>query len=299
MSTNPFCTLAPDGIPILELKQGVVLYVEGPPGPITARRVYDCYLRRCGDRVRVYRSTAQAATIERWDAAARQRFEDVQLPALRQRTDWGYVLSDDRKVDSWLFMFHGYRPHTEAGNASFYRFDFPWDIDLAFLHDLTAELVTLTPCLSGFAGYYLQGRPAPDYTIQSYDSMFAIARRYWGLEAHNLDETVSAVLEGYKCVNWLTIIGDKLRRVNPEAVEAAKAAAFAYVDTGTTVVLQAERAPRFGDRNRREILDGYVAVAGPLLPLQIREHPPFGGTRWDEQNTIQYIRRFTHPQGVR
>ena len=299
MSNNPFCTPAPDGIPVLELKQGVVLYLEDPPGPVSARRVYDHYLARCGDRVRVYRSTSQAASLVRWDAAGRHRFETTELPAIRARNDWGYAFSDARNVDSWLFMFHGYRPHTEAGKASFYRFDFPWDVDLAFLRDFTAELVTLVPCISGFAGYYLQGRPAPDFTNPSYDSMFAVARRYWGLEAHNLDVTVDHVLEGYKCVNWLTIIGEKLRKQDPEAVEAAKAAAFAHVDTGTTVLLQAERAPRFGDRNRREVLDGYVAVAKALLPLQIQEHAPFGGTRWDEDNTIRYIRRFTHPRDVK
>ena len=125
-----------------------------------------------------------------------------------------------------------------------------------------------------------------------------MAHRYWGIEAHNLDVTVNHMLQGYKCVNWLTILGNQYQKANKNAIEDAKLAAFAYKETNHAVLLQAEATPRFGDRNRQEVLDGYIAIAQALLPLQITEHESLGGYAWDEDNTMRYIRRFTHPWEV-
>ena len=123
--------------------------------------------------------------------------------------------------------------------------------------------------------------------------MFALARRYWGIEAHNLDVSVNYLLNGYKCVNWLTIVGDELRQSGPAVVQTAREVAFAYHDTPYATLLQTQAAPEFGDRHRRETLVRYQALAGALLPLQITDHGPFGGDLWDEENTMRYIRRFT------
>ena len=250
----------------------------------------------CGDRVRVYRPTTPAYLLTGWNRESRKKFEQLELPELRQREHWGYVFSDNKDADSWLFMFHGFRPHSEAGKASFYRFDFDWQVDLAFLRDFAAGLVGLVPCLSGFAGYYLQGRLA--HKRESYDRMYALARRYWGIEAHNLDVSVNHLLDGYKCVNWLTVIGAPLREAHGEAVGRARDAAFWSRETEHATLLQSQEAPGFGDRHKHEVLDGYVAVARELLPLQITSHGPFGGARWNEDNTMAWIRRFTHPDEV-
>ena len=296
MMVNPFCYIAEDGEPVLELKMGVVLYVEDPPNPDQARRVYDFYFGQCGDRIRTYCSTAPGSLPQAWDRSARKRFEDFKLKDLRKRRDWGYGFADGRKFDSWLFMFHGYRPYSEAGKASFFRFDFDWGVDLDFLRGFVEGLLSLVPCLSGFGGYYFQG--SLSHWEESYNRMFTLGMRYWGIEAHNLDVTVNSMLQGYKSVNWLTIIGETFRQGNPEAVRRAKNVAFAYKETPYAVLFQADAKPRFGDRNRQEVLPGYVALANALLPLQITEHDPLGGTLWTADNTIRYIRRFTHPDQV-
>jgi Protein of unknown function (DUF3396) len=293
---NPISYLAPDGGPLVELKQGLVLYLKHPPNPDRARIVYDHYLSHCGNRVRAYRSTYRVAPEVEWNLRSRQEFETLKLPNLRQANHWGYAFHDGRTFDSWLFMFHGYRPHTEAGRTSFLRYDFDWQVDPGFLQAFARELIGLVPCLSGFAGYYFQGRLA--YNISSFNRMYALARRYWGVEAHSLDVSVKYLLAGYKCVNWLTIIGDELRTAHPAVLGQARNAAFAYHDTPNATLLQAQLLPALGDRHRRERLPGYEAVAGALLPLQITEHAPFGGEWWDEDNTIRYIRRFTHPNEV-
>ena len=45
-------------------------------------------------------------------------------------------------------------------------------------------------------------------------------------------------------------------------------------------------------------MPGYVAVAQALLPLQVKAFGSFGGERWDEDNSLRYLRRFTHPDEV-
>lgn len=289
--TNPFCYVGTNGEPLLELKTGLVLYLENAPSPWEAGRVYQLYMRHCGERVRNYCSTAPGSIPKPWNSKALHRFEDDELPDLRMRQHWGYAFDDGNLVDSWLFMFHGYRPHREAGKASFYRFDFPWDVDLSFFRRFAVDLISLVPCVSGFGGYYFQA----DVTDlnSSYDLMFALAHRFWGIDAHNLDRTVQYMLEGIKSVNWLTIIGRKYTAQFPGVIAAAKEAAFYQLETDHATIFQAQEAPAFGDVNRQQLLLGYQAVAMALLPIQIPEHQALGGTKWTDENTSMYIHRFT------
>ncbi len=106
---NPLVELTDDPkdpIPLVELKQHLVIFVQDPPGPVSARRVYDLYLQNCGDIFKTYKSTFEGPLPQDWNPAARARFERDELPALRLTTDWGYGFSDDKPRDSWLFMFH-------------------------------------------------------------------------------------------------------------------------------------------------------------------------------------------------
>jgi hypothetical protein len=298
LNTNPISVVANDGSLLVELKKGLVLYLAHPPGPATARTIYDLAMNRFASRIQAYRSTCPGSAPVPWTPSARSLFEGTILPKLRSRMDWGYMFSDGRGSDSLVFMFHGYRPHTEAGMASFVRFDFEWSFDSNELHSLARDLIGCMHCLSGFGGYYLQARFAPKYRPDAFDRVFGLAMRYWGAEAHNLDVSVNHLKDGFKCVNWLTILGNHLRSMAPEVIEQAKRAAHSHFETDHAILLQSELAPRLGDRNRNEWLNGYAAVANALLPLQVTEHAPFGGTLWDEDNTMRYLRRFTHPNDV-
>jgi hypothetical protein len=298
MSANPcfFPTSDPqDPFPLIELKQQLMVYTETPPGPKTARSVFDLYDERFGARITRFRTTAMAFLLRDWDSRARRAFLEQELPRLRSKMDWGYRFWDGKGADSWQFMFHGFPPATQPGNAGFFRFEFPWDVDPGVIRDLARALLAFLPCLSGSAGYYLQGRPGSKWENPSFDRMYGLAMRYWGAEAESLDVTVGHVLQGFKCVNWLTVIGDKWRQVAPEAISAAKAVAHQVTETPHATLFQAEEKPRLGDRNRREVLTGYRAVASALLPLQVTEHAAFGGNVWTDDNTIKYLRRFTNP----
>lgn len=294
MADNPLLVPGDDGVPLLELKQGLVLYLERPPTREAVQRVYTLYLKRCGQSIRRYRSTAPGSRVKVWDEAARQDFEQCELPSLYRQRDWGWMFSDGQDVDSWMFMFHGQRRHSQAGMASFFRFDFDWRLAPEFLQDLADELIDGTEFFWGTGGYYLQGRADLRYLAQSSDLAYATARRYWGAEAHNLDVTVEYALKGLKCVNWLTMVGNALASRFPQALEQARAVAYRAHRSACGELFQAQFYPALGDRHAGDRLDGYVSLAKALEPLQTTEHGALGGDRWTEENTMEYLRRFTN-----
>jgi len=288
-----------DPLPLVELKQHLLLFVEQPPGPKSARKVYDIWQSYCGDVFRKYKSTLPVSFLEDWTQGTRRNFEQVLLPALRTQAEWGYGLADGKPVDAWLFMFHGFRPVSEPGMASFYRFEFDWQVNSAFLRGLAEILLQEVPFLSGYGGYFLQGRPGTRHAGTSYDRIFALAMRYWGLEVEDIELTAAQMKKGYKCVNWLTMIGAPFYAEHRTAINQAKSVAPDYVESPLGTLLQASDAPLMLDRNRVANMDGYVAIARALLPLQITEHDDFPGKRWsDDDATMAWIRRFTDERGV-
>ena len=139
-----------DHVPLVELKQHLVIYVNSPPGPKSARKVYDAYIDYCGDIFKTYKSTFPCASLNKWTPSTRYQFEQNILPELRKRKEWGYGFSDDKSQDSWLLMFHGFRPFQEPNLASFYRFEFDWEVKADFLRRFAEELNEILPCLSGY-----------------------------------------------------------------------------------------------------------------------------------------------------
>ncbi len=284
--------MAPDGLPLVELKMGLVLYLAAPPSRETVAKVYAAYMQRFGQRIRCYKSTASGHFVQDWTQQARHEFETVRLPRLYRQMDWGYVFADGQATDSWVFMFHGHRPASEAGKASFLRFDFDRDVDPGLVQAWAREVAGLSPFLWGSGGPYLQTRTNLRYANEANDIAFGLAQRYWGVEAHSLDITVKHALDGIKCASWLTLIGDAWCARHPDALAQARAAAFSSEVTPHGILLQASPAPLLGDRHRHERLDGLAAVARALAPLQVSEHGALGGTRWTDDNTLEYLHRF-------
>jgi hypothetical protein len=296
---NPIFELTPDQRdpkPLIELKQQLVIFVRDPPGPNAARKVYNTYIRYCGDIFKVFKSTFPFAILRKWGPEARSHFENKVLPDLRKFADWGYGFSDNKPTDSWLFMFHGFRPFRESDCASFYRFEFDWQVDSEFLRRFTEDLLGQIPFLSAYAGYFLQWRPSTQYNRLSLDRSFAYAMRHWGCEMVNVEFTAKEMNHGYKCVSWLTAIGQHLSLQFPEAMEQAKSVAYVHFTTPNGTVLQASEKPLLGDRNRLVELDGYVSIAKALKPMQIRTHSAFGGDKWTQDATLAWLRRFTNSE---
>lgn len=300
VATNPLIRMAPDAdesSPILELKKRLILYLESPPEPAAVRRIYDLYMPRYGQAIAQYRSTAYGDIAHDWTADARARFEAQQLPMLYERMDWGYWFEEDEATDARLFLFHGFRQESEAGQASIVRFDFEWDFDPDELRLFTTRVLEEIECICGTGGYVFNPNEG-DYASDAYNQMFAWAMRYWGVDAQDLDACAAAALGGLPSPAWLTVIGASLASKAPESVDRARKAAHASADAGHHVVIQVEERPRLIDRNRRDALGNYPIVAEALLPLQTEEPIEFDGDLWDEDNTVQYLRRFTNPESL-
>lgn len=295
---NPICISARDSrttIPLLELKQHVVLYTETPPGPKLATRLCDYYFNKFPGIIKEYKSTAAGSFLQKWDGLVQRHFLANVILKLRSYDDWGYRFGDGRDTDSWQFCFHGYPPVTEPDNAGVVRLVFPWNAPSTLLLEVTTDLSNMVPCLSGSAGYYLQARAGSPWALESFDRMFGMAHRYWGIDADAIDITVEHMKQGFKSINWLTVIGKSWCQQHEEAIAAARASAFQVIDASEATIFQCAQAPQLGDRNRQEPMNVYRALAQSLLPIQVKEHRALGGTLWTDENTIEYLQRFTAP----
>jgi len=276
--------------PMYELKFGLVLYTDYAPGPVRARAVFDLYVQWFGDRIKRWTSTAPGeADLVPWDSSSHSLFVNRLLPQLRKSIHWGYGFDDGQEFDGWLFMFHGYRPASEPGRASFFRFEFPWNVDQSTVRRFAIAMAELVPFTSGFAG--LVFKPAVDEAA-SYDMMYAVCQRYWGIEAWNLEVSTCYLRDAYLCVNWLTLIGQGLTERASAAVDEARGCAVTAHDATYGVVLQSSNRAVLGDRNAGETMDGHSAVARALLPLQVTRFESFGGRRWTDENSLAWVQRF-------
>ena len=142
--------------PLYQFKFGLVLYTAYPPGPKRAGAVFDLYEALYPNRIRRYVPTVPGSIPDKWTPAVAREFRTRWLPDLRQRAVWGYGFDDGRDEDAYLFMFHGFRPVTEKGMASFFRFEFPWNVDQGEVRRLAADVARLVPFENGFGGYFLK-----------------------------------------------------------------------------------------------------------------------------------------------
>ena len=170
--------------PLYEFKFGLVFYTNYPPGPKRAGAVFDLYDVRFPGRIRRYLPTVPGLIPRNWTPGVARAFRVQMLPDLRKGPVWGYGFDDGQPEDEHLFMFHGFRPVTEKGMASFYRFEFPWNVDQGEVRQFAAAVGALVPFENGFGGFFL--KPAIDRDA-GYDAMYAICQRFWGVEAWNLN----------------------------------------------------------------------------------------------------------------
>jgi hypothetical protein len=283
-----------DGL-LVELKLHLTAFLRSPPGPKTAKRLHDMFEVKFGDTFGKFRSTFEHGWLSDWTPRNRDVFFRSALPDMRQRHIWGYGFQEEKPTDARLMMYHGYRPHQENEMASFARFEFEAALPPEQLASFAADVLCELPVLSAYGGYFFQGRPSDQYDLRSANRIFALSQRFWGVEVVDVEFSAEVMKQGYKSVNWLTAIGAVSTHEAREALKHARDAATTSSDLGTCTLLQAGEGPLLGDRNRDDDLSAYQSVAEALLPLQVAEHPPFRGERWDETNTMAWLRRFTHP----
>ncbi len=288
------------GIPLVELKQHLIVYVPKPPGPKTCRRVLDTYFDRFGDPFVDYEGTWIPQQRIPWDRNVRAQFLASELPQLRKGPIWGYSFWDGKKSESRMLMFHGFRPANEPGLASFFRFEFEWQVDPIEIRGFAMDILDFVHCVSGYGGYFFSSLPQGEGAVESWDQVYAWGKRYWGVEVEDIDVTAAHMFDGFKCVSWLTAIGPSIAKSDPEALRKATGVATWFGTAAGGTLLQAGKGPVVGDRNRLEDLSIYEELAATLEPLQVKNHGSLGDAylcKWDTDETGAWLRRFTNPAG--
>lgn len=286
-----------DGEVLVELKFQLFLFVPTPPGPKTVRKVLELYLERWPDRLQHYRATSVGASTSEWNPKSQETFFSSELPKLRVGRHWGYQFTDGKDTKSQQLQIHGFRPVTEPDSASFYRFDFAYDIDPQRVLEFCTEVLKVIPaCIEGRLGYYFQGLPRRG-AEESFGKILGLAKRYWAVDVRDFETTMYYVKDGIKGVSWGTIVGKELVAAHPKPIQQAREVAHATYEVNGNMLFLADEAPILGDVEAGESLAPYEQIALALKALQIPDHEEFvyGAGDWDEEATQAWLERFTSP----
>ncbi len=243
------------------------------------------------------RAAAQAGVKNAFLEPVRQRIRDGRAFELQF---WdGVGIADPG--GSWSFNCQ--RIHKKkSGLHAFVRILMPLDTDLNVLRDLACAMADRVSFSSGHGG--LAFVYDPWYLASAFDAIYALARRYWGVDIEHLNSTLPRLRGPIKGVNWLTML-DHDRAANAALLpELAQLAANPMIRTAAYRfghVWMAGPQPVAGDQHRdADALLPYEAVARALAPLLLTEHPDFPGERFSNAgNTLGWMRRLVEPDGWR
>jgi hypothetical protein len=228
-------------------------------------------------------------------------------PSFRRIRDGrGFVagLWDGRSMEdpagSWSFKCSGLLLEDD-GLRSVVRILMPLDVEPGVLRKLAAGIADTARFHAGHGG--LAFGYDPWEKLPAFDEIYALARRFWGVDIEDLNATLPFSADGIKGVNWLTLVGRPMMQESriEGGVGALQGSAVTIDPHRHGVLLVAGPQPVVGDQNRPDRnLDPYLAVAKALEPVFLTEHPDFDGSKFiDNGNTLGWVRRFIEPDGWR
>lgn len=305
--------LVVSGKVVLKVMQDLTVY---PTGPSLGELEYFCdlYERLCppgrGAKYKI-------AELEYWPPLARPQltasgraaasagarrpyFEPVRR-RIREGRAFEAQLWDGRPIDdlggSWSLNCR--RIHLRAsGLHTFARILAPLQTDSDLLRRAALDVADNVELASGHGGPVFAYDPW--FKIDAFDTIYARARRFWGVDIEDLNATLPLMRRRVKGVNWITLVGRRFL-ADPDVARAVegltKVRGVAVEQRRHAAVIVAGPAPAAGDQHRPDSgVAAYVEVARALAPLFPTAHPDFGGTRFPEQgNTIGWVRRFIDP----
>jgi hypothetical protein len=212
-------------------------------------------------------------------------------------------LWDGRAIDdsegSWSFTCR--RIHRRStGLHAFTRLLIPLHADLHILSKAAIDIATSVRFYSGHGGLVFVYNPW--FKEDAFDAIYARARRFWGIDVEDLNDTLPLMNKGIKGVNWVTLLGRCFAlkaeiQSSLRLLQNTPDVTVTHLQHG--IVLVAGGEPVVGDRNRPDhSLNPYYAVAKVLKPLFLHVHPDFPSERFIKNgNTLGWIRRFIEPAG--
>ncbi len=238
------------------------------------------------------RSAAQRGQTRPHLQAARQRIED--------RRAFAFGLWDGRELNapggSWNLAIRRVRV-ADNRCLGFIRVLVPARAGPSLLQQMVLHLCDTVPFLSGHAGW------AFSYDVwrseSAFDAMYAVAKRFLGVDIEYLSSTLPKMAESLKGTGWLTMLGS--RWCQHPAVSSAvnhwisRADGTAHaVACGYGRVLVAGTGPGWGDRHRSASdVASQAALARALSPYTLTDASAFPGRRFAEpMQTSAWLRRF-------
>jgi len=139
------------------------------------------------------------------------------------------------------------------------------------LKDLAVELVGDFVFAHGHAGYaFSLNEHDPDVSHSARLQMYPLGMRHPGIDIPSLSASLHCVQDGIKCINWLTLLGDRLAR-DFKPSEADEQIVIEPLPHG--ILIQAGPHPEMGDVNRGQLLPAYHAVGRRVAHLRAGNQP--------------------------
>lgn len=214
-------------------------------------------------------------------------------------------LWDGREIDdplgSWSFTCRCILLR-DSGLHAYARILVPLDVDISVLRRAALAIAERVGLSSGHGGPVFVYHPW--HKEPALDAVYALARRYWGIDVEDLNRTLELMHDAIKGVNWLTLVGHRFRE-RPDVADGLQGLATVpdidIAQLAEATVLTAGSVPLAGDRHRPNgRLDAYIAIAHALRPLFPDAVADFTSPRFVEHgNTLGWVRRFIEPGGWR
>lgn len=238
------------------------------------------------------RNAAQRGQTRPHLQSARQRVED--------RREFAFGLWDGRDLNapggSWNLAIRRVRVADDRC-LGFIRVLVPARVGPSLLQKMVLRLCDTVPFLSGHAGWALS------YDVwrseSAFDAMYAVAKRFLGVDIEYLSSTLPTMAEWLKGTGWLTMLGS--RWCQHAAVSSAVNQWISRADgtadavaCGHGRVLIAGTEPGWGDRHRSASdVESQATLARALSQYTLTDASPFPGRRFSEpMQTSAWLRRF-------
>ncbi len=171
----------------------------------------------------------------------------------------------------------------------------PLKADPALLHEMAREIAASVPIHSGHGGLAFTYQPYRK--IDAFEIIYALARRYWGIDVEDLNASARSTGEFLKTISWLTLLGRGLFSAAINRLDGlSEDIDFARHNERLGTVVRVGSVPDEFDVNR-PTTDAYYRLARRLEPALPTEHPAFEGTGFGRHDaTVRWMRRFADPE---
>jgi len=254
----------------------------------------------------VFDSVANPALLTKSGVAARQAGDPLpflasQRARITQGRRFSVQLWDGAQTGAWSLVVRAAH-RRDTGWHPFIRLMVPVTSDPDTLVTAARYWADQLPIRSGHGAITFTYDPW--FLDRAFNDIYALAKRFWGVEVEYLNGTLPLMTDRVKSVAWLTLLG---KQFTSQSTIAADLTAVARRDARITVetraratILKIGDEPVVGDQNRPDAsLDGYYALASALEPVLLDDHPDFPGAFVNTADTAGWIRRFIDPKGWR